>query len=65
MSKQRLDIVGITEIAQMLGERTGTVRIWRLRGQLPVPATELAMGPVWFRSDIEEWAANRAAKQPA
>lgn len=63
--KERLDIVGMTEIAQMLGARRQTVGIWRLRGLLPAPATELAMGPVWFRSDIEEWAANRAAKRSA
>jgi predicted DNA-binding transcriptional regulator AlpA len=62
---EKLDIVGMAEIAQMLGMPRNTVNQWRFRGLLPAPATELATGPVWYRRVIEEWAANRAAKSPA
>lgn len=65
MSTQRLDLVGITEIAGMLGVPRSTIRVWRVRGRLPVPATELACGPIWFREDIEEWAAQRSANTAA
>ena len=62
---ERLDLVGMSEIAQMLAVSRKTVGMWRVRGKLPPPITELALGPIWHRRDIEEWAANEAAKSTA
>jgi predicted DNA-binding transcriptional regulator AlpA len=62
MMNEKLDLVGMTEIAQMLGVPRNRVNQWRFLGQMPVPITELSIGPIWHRSEIEEWAANRAAK---
>jgi predicted DNA-binding transcriptional regulator AlpA len=48
-------LYGITEIAEYLGKRPGTVAQWYRRGKLPEPKEILAMGPVWDASDIERW----------
>jgi hypothetical protein len=49
------DLVGIPEIAQRLGTTPGTVKAWRRRGVLPDPTQDLAMGPVWWWSDVARW----------
>jgi hypothetical protein len=53
---EKLELVGIAEIARMVRARRQTVAQWRYRGLLPAPITELAMGPVWHKRDIEKWA---------
>jgi len=58
---ERLDLVGLAEVAQVLDIPRSTARVWRLRGHLPPPLTELACGPIWHRKEIEKWAANEAA----
>jgi predicted DNA-binding transcriptional regulator AlpA len=50
-----LDIVGITEIAQLLGLKHATVTNWHRRGHMPAPDAQLSFGPVWRRSTIERW----------
>lgn len=57
----KLDIVGLAEVAKILDVPRSTIRVWRVRGHLPVPATELACGPIWHRKTIEKWAATFAA----
>jgi predicted site-specific integrase-resolvase len=52
----KLDIVGITEIADDLGVAAGTVRQWHRRGVLPPPDAVVAHGAVWHRSTIKRWA---------
>jgi hypothetical protein len=52
----KLNLVGLAEIARMLDLPRSTVRVWRVRGHLPAPYTELASGPIWERKTIEEWA---------
>ena len=49
------DLIGLKEIAELLGVARQTPRIWRHRGILPEPAAELSSGPVWYRSTILEW----------
>jgi hypothetical protein len=57
MTNERLDLVGLAEVAAITGWPRNTVRVYRGRGQLPKPITELACGPIWYRKEIEKWAA--------
>ena len=54
-----LDIVGVSEVAQMLG--VSRQRIHALardhRNNFPKPSATLAAGRIWLRKDIEQWAA--------
>lgn len=51
----KLDLVGISEVAEIAGMSRSTIRVWRVRGHLPPPITELACGPIWHRQAIREW----------
>ena len=51
-----LDIVGLTEIADLLGVDRGTPRIWRYRGIMPEPDGWVSGYPAWRRSSIVKWA---------
>lgn len=62
MTSERLDLVGLAEVAAILGVPRNTAYVWRWRGQLPKPITELACGPIWHRKDIEKAAEKLAAK---
>jgi hypothetical protein len=50
------DLVGLTEIAERLGNPVDTVKKWRHRGLLPEPDWQLAAGPVWEWETIRIWA---------
>ena len=50
-----LDVVGLVELAALLGVERGTVRQWYHRGKLPDPDAVLAATPVWRTSTIERW----------
>jgi hypothetical protein len=56
MSTTKLDLVGIAEVAAIAGESRSKIRVWRVRGHLPPPITELACGPIWHKQDIVKWA---------
>ncbi|WP_028657255.1 helix-turn-helix transcriptional regulator [Nocardioides sp. J54] len=49
-------LMGIAEIAELLGVTRARVHQLRQQGALPAPYDSLAMGPVWLRADIETWA---------
>lgn len=51
-----LDLVGVAEIAEMLGvSRQRVHQIARDDGAFPGPVAKLSAGNVWLRSDIERW----------
>lgn len=50
------DMVGPTEIAQMLDVTLGAIRQWRRRGILPPPLKVVSGTPIWDRVDIDAWA---------
>ena len=50
-----LAVLGLSELASVLGVKPGTVRQWHHRGQLPEPDAVLACGPVWRQSTIDKW----------
>lgn len=49
-------LMGIAEIAGLLGVTRTRVHQLRTGGALPEPYDTLAMGPVWLRADVERWA---------
>ena len=56
------DLMDLTSIAKLADTTPGTVRSWRYRhADFPVP-TQLNVGPVWQRADIEAWLASRKKK---
>jgi hypothetical protein len=58
---------GISEIAKRAGVKPDTVHAWRSRhATFPAPAQTLAMGPLWWWSDVAAWlAVPRKAGRPA
>lgn len=50
------DPVGVAEIADRLGVKRQTVAVWKVRGLLPEPDVQLAMGPLWAWPSIAKWA---------
>src|SRR5690348_6695249 len=51
------DLVGLAEIAALLGTTKQVVSNWRTRKQgFPAAVVELKAGPVWQRDDILSWA---------
>lgn len=59
------ELVGVKEVAEMLGVRVATVSSYLSRGQMVKPLATLACGPVWLRQDIERWDAQRPTKVAA
>jgi predicted DNA-binding transcriptional regulator AlpA len=59
-------LVGVAEIAQLLGVTRQRVNALASRPSFPKPEAVLTAGRIWRRSDIEEWArqAGRALKWP-
>ena len=49
-------LMGQTEIAALLGVSKQRVQQLYRDGTLPEPCDKLAMGPVWYRADVEKWA---------
>ncbi|HXH80599.1 DNA-binding protein [Nocardioides sp.] len=49
-------LMGVSEIAELLGlTRQRVHQIRQLEG-FPEPTATIAMGPVWLRVDVETWA---------
>ena len=53
------ELVGHKEAAAMLGWDPRRITTYRQRGSFPEPIAQLASGPVWLTSQIEEFMANR------
>lgn len=54
---ERLDIVGLAEIAERLDVQRATVDQWRQRRLLPEPAWTVGGRPAWPWQVIDRWAA--------
>lgn len=62
----RPDLLGIEEVAAMLGVQPGTVRKWRVRGDrmrhpLPDPDWMISGVPIWLADTIRRWADERGS----
>lgn len=49
------DVVGVSEIAKLLGVAKRTAAKYVDLDHFPTPAARLATGRVWRRADVEEW----------
>jgi hypothetical protein len=59
-----VDLVGVAEIAAMLGlTRQRVNAIVQTHSDFPKPVAELSAGRIWFRKDIEAWA-RRTGRRP-
>jgi hypothetical protein len=52
-----MDLVGISEIAEMLGVTPG--RVSQMQAELPKPLGRPKAGPIWKRQTIERWLERR------
>lgn len=50
------DLMGVTEIAELLGVTRQRVHQLRQLADFPKPTVTLAAGAIWLREDIERWA---------
>jgi hypothetical protein len=50
-----LDLVGVTDIANMAGCPVTKVGTYIVRGKLPQPLGEVSGRPVWFREQVEPY----------
>jgi len=58
-----MELVGLSEVAEMAGVSRQAVVNWRARfGDFPAPDAELASGPVWEKEKIEKWLKKREAQ---
>lgn len=51
-----IKLVGLVEIAELLGVRQQTAQVWRTRGVMPEPDFTVSGTPVWHRQSIVRWA---------
>ena len=55
------DLLGLSELADLLGVTRQTITNWRSRRKdFPPPVAELKSGPIWTRLGIAKWAADNA-----
>jgi predicted DNA-binding transcriptional regulator AlpA len=53
----KLDLVGVAEVAEMLGvSRQRVHAIAATHPEFPEPVAELSAGKIWLRKDIAGWA---------
>lgn len=53
------DILTMTDIADLAGKTRGTIGSLKAKGYLPDPDGVIAGQPVWHRSTVTAWLANR------
>jgi predicted DNA-binding transcriptional regulator AlpA len=54
-----MDLVGISEIAEMLGVTNGRVSQLTHEDNFPKPLDRIKAGPVWKRQTIQRWLERR------
>lgn len=58
-----MQLVGVSEIAELAGVSRQAVSNWRTRSKnFPLPLAELSSGPVWEKEDVENWLKNKEGK---
>jgi predicted DNA-binding transcriptional regulator AlpA len=50
-----LRLLGLAEVADVLGVSKRTASRYAARTDFPKPLAQLAMGPIWLAEDVESW----------
>lgn len=58
-----LRLLGLSEVAALLGVSKRTASRYAARSDFPTPAAQLAMGPIWFGEDVETWISRRPVRR--
>ena len=58
------DLVGISEVADLLGVELATVHTWRTRGVMPEPFTLVSDRPAWRLETVLGWAESTGRLEP-
>jgi predicted DNA-binding transcriptional regulator AlpA len=58
-----MSVVGVSEIAEMLGVSRQRAHTLTGRAGFPAPVVRLKMGAVWTRRDVERWIARNREGQ--
>jgi chromosome partitioning protein len=56
VSSPNSELLGVAEVAELLGVTRQAVTNWKSRGNFPDPIANLKSGPVWGSSDVLDWA---------
>lgn len=59
MSADKPQLMGVTEVCDLLGCQKMTLKRWRDSGRFPEPIVVLAKGPIWDRKEVERWQTSR------
>lgn len=57
------ELLSATEVAEITGLGRKTIHGYHARGQMPAPYVVLGCGPIWLRSEIEEWHFDRPRRR--
>jgi len=60
--KMPQNLVGASEVADLLNVSKQTLVNWRAKGDFPEPVAELKSGPVWDQADVLRWAQQKEIK---
>lgn len=58
----KVRVVGMAEVAALMGVKLRTVHQWRFRGVLPAPDFVVNQGPAWKTTTILKWAESTGRK---
>jgi predicted DNA-binding transcriptional regulator AlpA len=50
-------LVGLAEVAELVGISKRTASRYALRSDFPPPVARLRAGPIWLEDDVRTWAA--------
>ena len=48
-----LDLVGTSEVGEILDLKKDRVSVWMTQGIIPAPIVKVRAGPLWWRPDIK------------
>jgi predicted DNA-binding transcriptional regulator AlpA len=52
-------LLGVGDVARLVGVTPATITAYLARGRMPAPATRIGNSPVWSRPVIQQWLASR------
>ena len=59
-----LELLGLAEVAELLGVTKRTATRYAQRSDFPEPIARLRAGPIWLRKDVVAWARSGPPPRP-